>query len=388
MLKGIPGLLVVFLLATGVVRPAPAAEEQALYEKGRNAIFEERWPEAKRLFEDLKRRYPEGSFADDAHYWLGMALYELGDPEGAYGVLKQMSTLYPDSPWNDDSRALMVRCAESALRPAPGREAGGAGGSGGIFERAQKEYESFLDRATRDTSTKVQLLAIDTVLGSNPGKAPELLPRLSAGKSSREAAGLVLDRFFDGDDVKVTLENPSLGLRDGNVAIMVRQSDRISYLTLSEATDLIRSANPPAGRFDRAVVSAIRDKLLQAERNLVREGDPGTVETLSGLGAKSKSAIVRVVDGEVHYYRNGDETVRILVLRRQAGFTDANVKVFTESRGGVRELTMGEVRRLSASATGAAADSGALSDATLRYLKAALAIIEIDLTRASASPSE
>lgn len=382
-LKAFLGVMTGILISAIAALPVLAAEDQDLYNKGRNAVFEERWPEARRLFEDLNRRYPSSSFADDSHYWLGMALYEIGDPAAAYGVLKEMISLYPASPWNDDSRALMVRCAESALRAAPKRV---AGGTGGLVDRALKEYESYLDRATRDTNAKVQLLAIDTVLGSNPGKAPELLPRLSGGKSSREAAGLVLDRFFEGDDVKVTLENPSLGLRDGNVAIMIRQSDRISYLTLSEATDLIRSPDSSTGRFEPGVIAAVRDKLLQAERNLVREGDPGTVETLSGTGTKSRSAIVKVVDGEVHYYSSGDETVRIVVLRRQAGFNDDNVKVFAEARGGIREVRMSEVKHLSAAGPGAG--PGALGEATLRYLKAALAIIEIDLTRASGSASE
>lgn len=355
-----------------------ATPDEEIYNQGRNAVFEERWTDARRSFEDLTRRYPASAWADDAHYWLGMSLYEMGDPETAYGVLKQMVSRYPESPWNDDSRALMVRCAESALRNRPARDAGSAGGGSPAAVAANSEYESFLDRATRDSNAKVQLLAIDTVLESHPGKAPELLPRLSTGNGSREAAGLVLDRFFGGDDVKVTIENPALGLRDGNVAIMLRQDDRVSYLTLSEATDLIRSPASAAGRFDRELVSRVREKLLQAERHLVREGDPGTVETLAAPDGRNKSAIVRVVDGEVHYYSNGEDTVRIVVLRRQAGFNDANVKVFVESGGTSREIKLGEARRI-----GVRDAAGAPDEATTRYLKAALAIIEIDLNRAA-----
>lgn len=222
------------------------------------------------------------------------------------------------------------------------------------------------------------------MLESHPGKAAELLPRLSSGNGSPEAAGLILDRFFGGEEVKVTLENPALGLRDGNVAIMVRQGERVSYLTLSEATDLIRSPGSSTGRLDRDMILQVREKLLQAERNLVREGDPGTVETLTAPDGRNKSAIVRVVDGEVHYYSNGDDTIRIVVLRRQAGFNDRNVKVFAESRGSSREMRLDEVRRL---APGPGAGT-TLSDATVRYLKAALAIIEIDLGRAGASQAE
>lgn len=374
-------LLVAFFLALGA--PCLAAVDEDLYNAGRNAVFEERWQEARRTFEDLTRRFPSSAFADDAQYWLGMAMYELGDPEKAYGLLKDLNSRFPESPWSDDSRVLMVRCAESALRAAAAHSPRGLGSSGRAqVGREAAEYEAFIEQSTHDSNAKVQLLAIDTMLFTNPGRAPELLPRLNAGRSSRGATELVLDRFFGGEKVKVTLENPALGMRDGNVAIMIREGDRISYLSLTDATELVRSpgATQP-GRYAPAVVSEVKDKLLKAERNLVREGDPGTVQTLPGIGSRSMSAIVKVVDGEVHYYRNGDETVRILVLRRQAGFNADNIRIFVETRSGVREIALDNARILSSA--GDPARTAGLSDATVRYLKAALAIIEIDLNRSS-----
>jgi len=363
--------------------PAWAAQDQEMYDRGRNAVFEERWSDARNIFEELTRRFPSSSFADDAHYWLGMSLYELGRAEEAYTILKQMTGLFPDSPWNDDSRVLMVRCAESALKSSAGRSASKGSGA----RRGASEYEAFIERSTRDQSAKVQLLAIDTMLGANPGKARELLPRLSSGKGSHEAAEIVLDRFFGGETVKVTLENPALGLREGNVAVMVRQADQVTYLSLLEATEMIRSpgsSGAGAGaRFNQTVVAQIRDKLLQAERNLAREGDPRSVQSLPGLGSKNLSAIIKVVDGEIHYYRDEDEVVRILVLSRGAGFTEDNIKIFVESRSGTREIGLSEARRLpSGGAGGPAGTPGALRESTVRYLKAALAIIEIDLARA------
>ena len=360
-----------------------AGMDEDLYNTGRNAVFEERWGDARGIFEDLTRRYPDSSFADDAQYWLGMALYEQGDPEKAYGVLKDLSIRFAASPWSDDARVLMVRCAESALKKAATRaQKSSSPGSRLPAQRTSSEYQAFIERSTRDSNAKVQLLAIDTMLLSNPGRAPELLPRLNDGKTSREATGLVLDRFFGGEKVKVTLENPALGLRDGNVAIMIRENDQVSYLSLTEATELM---SPPAGRvqggrFSAAIISEIREKVLQAERNLVREGDAGTVQTLPGLGSKSMSAIVKVVDGEIHYYKSGDETVRILVLKREAGFSEDNIRIFVETGSKVEELGLATARKLS---QGAAEKTGGLSDATVRYLKAALAIIEIDLGRSA-----
>lgn len=364
------------------MRMAFAGEDQTLYNNGRSAIFEERWADARNVFEEMNRRFPTSPLADDAHYWLGMALYEMSEAEGAYAVLQQMTEKYPSSPWSDDARALRVRCAELAMRDAA---ANSPGASSGGSARPKSEYATYIEKSTRDVNSRVQLLAIDTVLETNPGRAPELLPRLNNGGKSREAAGLVVDRFFSGERVKVTMENPLLGLRDGNVAIMVRQDSGISYLSLAEATDLIRDggsrgAGGAPARFDAEIVSEIREKLLKASRNLVREGDPGSIETPLIGGGSTMSAIVKVVDGEVHYYRNGDEVVRIVVLKRESGFTDENVRIFLENNGSVRSMRIADVRALPSGMTRAG-----MTEPTSRYLKAALAIIEIDLTRAAES---
>lgn len=352
---------------------AMADEAQDVYSAGREAVFAERWADVRRTFEEFTRRFPTSAYADDAHYWLGMALYELGESERAYAVLKAMNANYPGSPWSDDGRALMIRCAEAVLKSAPQTPRRPSGRS---VAAPLIEYESFIERSTSDASSKVQLLAIDTMLVTRPDKASVLLPRLSDAKAPSDAASMVLDRFFGADRVKVTLEDPEGGLTEGNVAVLVRNGDSVTHLTLSQALDVIR---PPAGsldvRFDHRVVSEIRDRLLATERQMVREGDAGSVEARAGREGEAMSAIVKVVDGEVHYYRNGNEVTRIVVLRRQAGFNDRNVKIFTETREGLRELSLEEARRIPS----AAARLG-LTEGTVRYLKAALAIIEIDLS--------
>src|SRR5262249_7978288 len=71
--------------------------------------------------------------------------------------------------------------------------------------------------------------------------------------------------------------------------------------------------------------------------------------------------------------------VRILVLRRQAGFNEDNIRIFVETRTGQREIKLNEAR--SYSPGGTEGQTAGLSDASVRYLKAALAIIEIDLNR-------
>lgn len=360
-----------------------AGADQDLYARGRDAVFAEKWSEARDAFEDLIRRQPGSAYADDAHYWLGMAYYESREPERGYSILKQLQSRFPDSPWNDDGRALMVRCAEAALVAGARSGSSGRGSPSplniGADASRRAEYESFLRQSTSDSSSKVQLLAIDTVLETRPEMAPELLPRLNNGRASKEAAGMVMDRFFRDARVKILMEQPGLGFTEGNVAVMVRSNDTVSQLTLTEALDLVGPGGRASRRFDPATLDEMREKLVKAERGLIEPGGPGTVE--SAPDDHSRTAIVKVVDGEVHYYRNGDETTRIVVLRREAGFDPSNVRVFVENREGIREVPLKEARIL------APGGRFALSEPTVRYLKAALAIIEIDLNRTSGAPA-
>jgi len=367
------------VLALLLATPVAAGEERDLYNRGLDAAFSEKWADARDVFRDFIRQHPDSVYSDDAHYWLGMALYELEDPGRAYETLKEMTAAYPDSPWSDDGRLLMVKCAMAALKQAAGN--GPQRGSASLRTAPAPtpamlaEYRDFIDMSTDDSSSKVQLFAIDSVLGTNPEKAPELLPKLSSGGSSPEATEMVLDRFFSGQDVMVTVGNPTLGWTDGNIHVMVRRGGQVDYLGLSEAIRLVDSG--PSARFDEPMLKDIRAKLLDVERGLVREGEPASLELPSSGDGKSMSTIVKVIDGEVHYYRNPSETTRVVVLNRHAGFKADNIRVFVETRSGTREIPLAEARRM---VEGTASAQG-LSDATVRYLKAALAIIEIDLSR-------
>ena len=63
-----------------------------------------------------------------------------------------------------------------------------------------------------------------------------------------------------------------------------------------------------------------------------------------------------------------------------------NIRIFVESRSGVREVGLKEARSLSSG--GASGSSSGLTDTSVRYLKAALAIIEIDLNRSLGTGSK
>ena len=352
-------------------RATLAAEgAQELYGRGRTAIFEERWSDARAVFSSFTQKFPSSPLADDAQYWLGLSFLEMGQPDSAYATLKTMSTKHPDSPWNDDARALMVRCAESALRE---QRSAGRSTAGALAAATTGEYEAFLEKSTRDGSSRVRVLAIDTMLESKPGRAGDLLPRLTASDAPRGAADRVLDHFFGADLVRVTMQDPSLGLRDGNATVAIRQDETVQNLTLSQALDAVA---PGATRYPAAIQEEIRRQLERAQRSLVQEGGPGSLQAPGSPAGNVKSAIIKVVDGEVHYYRNGSEVTRIYVLDERAGYTDRNIRIYLDTAGGSRELSLSEARGLTASG-----GRMGISDASSRYLRAALAIIEIHLGR-------
>jgi hypothetical protein len=65
-------------------QPAPGGGEAddpsyALYRDGYHAILEEHWGEARRLFEELRRRFPASRYRDDAEYWTAFS-WKQDDP--------------------------------------------------------------------------------------------------------------------------------------------------------------------------------------------------------------------------------------------------------------------------------------------------------------------
>jgi hypothetical protein len=347
----------------------PGGPDQELYNQGRSLIFEESWTKARGVFESLARRYPDSTYLDDALYWTAFSLYEEGKPEMGYQTLRSLVSRYPDSPWNEDARALMVRCAEAALK-LKGSEDGARSARAGNAT----EYRRFLEESTRDRSAQVSLLAIDTLLHQDPQKAPDLLGRVDAAGSGQEGAVVLLDRFFGKDLVKVTFDAISAGFSEGNVHVLVRDGVQAIKLTLSEALDLATGKGDK--RFSDLVRREMREKILEAERSIVTQGPSREVEGFHP--GKRTATIVRVIDGEVHYYTNGAETVRLVVLRRSAGFTPDNVQVYVDGAGGMKHVLLADAMSGEPGPT-----ARGLSPDALHYLSQSLGVIQLDLSNAS-----
>ncbi len=355
------GILPVF---AGILIADTGGPDQALYNQGRALVFEEAWPQAREVFQLLLRRHPRSPYLDDALYWTAFALYEEGRPEGAYDTLQGLIEEYPESPWQVDARTLMVRASESALLALAGRQ-----GSGSAFDDPSNRYRKFLEESTRDSNAQVSLMAIDTLLDHEPDKAPDLLKRVKP--TSNEGAVVLLDRFFGNDFVKVTFKDRSAGLAEGNVMILVRSGDRSAQLTMGEALDVI--AGNDDRRYSQVVVRELREKILEAERSLVTQGPIVGQEHASPVRRRA-STIVRVVDGEVHYYDNGAETLRIVVLKRAAGFSPQNVHVFVDGPSGPEEVALEDILREERGPM----LRGISADAML-FLRQSLGVIRLDL---------
>ena len=52
---------------------------------------------------------------------------------------------------------------------------------------------------------------------------------------------------------------------------------------------------------------------------------------------------VTITDLTLHYYDNGAETLRIVVLKRAAGYSQQNVHVFVDGSGGPREVALKDI---------------------------------------------
>jgi hypothetical protein len=88
---------------------------------------------------------------------------------------------------------------------------------------------------------------------------------------------------------------------------------------------------------------------------------------------------VQIEDTEIHLYRNGDEVVRILVLNRDQGYHESNVRVFVERDGNITEVPARDAERMAARG-----DTRLLRERSLTFVGSSLALIQLDLEGATA----
>lgn len=122
---------------------APADSADSLWRQGRNAISDENWRLAQRLFSRIHEDYPKSAYAADSYYWEAFALSRRGGTDNirdAVSLLTRQQERFANasSVKNGDSKSLLVRLQGTLARNGDAAaaaditaRAGGMGGSGG-----------------------------------------------------------------------------------------------------------------------------------------------------------------------------------------------------------------------------------------------------------------
>jgi HEAT repeat protein len=126
--------------------------QQGLYDDGSRALDEHRWEKAIDSFGQVAR--DRGPRADGALYWKAYAENKLGRRDAALVTVAELRKSYPQSRWLNDAKALEVE-----VRQASG-------------QRISPDAESNDD---------LKLIAINSLMGSDPEKAVPLLQKLLEG---------------------------------------------------------------------------------------------------------------------------------------------------------------------------------------------------------------
>jgi HEAT repeat protein len=128
-----------------------------LYKQGRKAVDDERWKDAAAAFVEVIRL--KGARSDAAAYWLAYSMNKEGRKSEALALVQAFAGQYPSSPWLKDVRALELEIREGRGRPA------------------NPESES---------DDELKLMAINSLVHTDPERALPLLEKILKGRSSDE----------------------------------------------------------------------------------------------------------------------------------------------------------------------------------------------------------
>lgn len=118
--KILPTILGVLLLLIPVIGRSASqsdAEIQRIYQQAMEQCIAQKWDAALDAFRTLTENYPSSQYHDDAYFWIGYCLEKKPDSKMeaflAYDDLKQK---YPESLWVDDAILHQISLAENFVR--------------------------------------------------------------------------------------------------------------------------------------------------------------------------------------------------------------------------------------------------------------------------------
>lgn len=172
---------------------APADSADSLWRAGRNAISDENWRLAQRLFSRIHDDYPKSAYAADSYYWEAFALSRRGGTDNvrdAVALLTRQQERFADasSVKNGDSKSLLVRLQGTLARN------GDANAAADITTRAAGRASRGSDDTppgckSEDEDDRVEALNALLQMGSD-----DALPILKKVLARRDACSEVLRR--------------------------------------------------------------------------------------------------------------------------------------------------------------------------------------------------
>jgi HEAT repeat protein len=178
---------------------APADSADSLWRQGRNAISDEDWRLAQRLFARIHDDYPKSAYAADSYYWEAFALSRRGGTDNvkdAVALLQHQQERFADaaSVKNGDSKSLLVRLQGTLARNGDAAAAADivtrAGGTGSSASRASRRSgDTPAGCKSEDDDDRVEALNALLQMGSD-----DALPILKKVLARRDACSEVLRR--------------------------------------------------------------------------------------------------------------------------------------------------------------------------------------------------
>ena len=251
------------------------------YERGTRALDKRQWDEAVTRFNEVAVRGT--TRVDGALYWKAYALSKLGRGADAVAALDELAKSHPGSRWLNDGKAMRVEIGRAAGRPVSPEDA---------------------------TDDEIKLMAINSLMESDPARAVPLLDKLLQSPASpklRERALFVLGQSDSPKAREIVVRvakggaNPDLQVKAvRNLGVYGGQANRQLLADVYAASSDLTIRKQVLNSF---MVSGERDRLLAIARSdpspeLRREsihylGKMGVSSQLGDLYARESSGEVR-----------------------------------------------------------------------------------------------
>jgi HEAT repeats len=220
--------------------------EDALYQRGQNALDNRRWEDAVEYFNQAALK--NGSRTDGALYWKAYALNRLGRGAEAKTVLADLRAKHPNSRWLDDAKALDLQIAQASGKPVSPED---------------------------ETSEDMKILAINGIMQSDPERGLPLLEGILKGGASPKIKQRAVYVLAQSSSPKAQALLEQLARGSGNPDLQVRAVQYLGERRRGPATSQML-AEIYAATNDKEVKRAIlhswssrneKDRLLAAAKN-------------------------------------------------------------------------------------------------------------------------